>query len=192
MVCSRVRKVHPAGLEEKKEAVRPEKREKTGLGKKKELVRPAESEKTEEIREKEMSGGSERGKRGRETRKVSEGGEKMQKILIVVDMQNDFIDGALGTPEAVAIVPKVEQKIREFPGKVIFTRDTHGERYLETQEGKHLPVPHCIKSTKGWEICPQLEALREAEAIDKVTGCCRRSEERRVGKECRSRWSPYH
>ena len=61
----------------------------------------------------------------------------MQKILIVVDMQNDFIDGALGTPEAVAIVPRVEQKIREFPGKVIFTRDTHGERYLETQEGKH-------------------------------------------------------
>ena len=93
----------------------------------------------------------------------------MQKILIVVDMQNDFIDGALGTPEAVAIVPRVEQKIREFPGKVIFTRDTHGERYLETQEGKHLPVPHCIKGTKGWEICPQLEALREAEAIDKVT-----------------------
>lgn len=93
----------------------------------------------------------------------------MQKILIVVDMQNDFIDGALGTPEAVAIVPRVEQKIREFPGKVIFTRDTHGERYLETQEGKHLPVLHCIKGTKGWEICPQLEALREAEAIDKVT-----------------------
>ena len=52
---------------------------------------------------------------------------------------------------------------------MIFTRDTHGERYLETQEGKHLPVPHCIKGTKGWEICPQLEALREAEAIDKVT-----------------------
>ena len=92
----------------------------------------------------------------------------MQKILIVVDMQNDFIDGALGTPEAVAIVQRVEQKIREFPGKVIFTRDTHEECYLETQEGKHLPVPHCIKGTKGWEICPQLEALREAEAIDKV------------------------
>lgn len=164
----------------------PEKREKTGLEEKKEPVRPAESEKTEKIREKEVPGGSEskkraretrknrksgseRGKRARETREVSEGGEKMQKILIVVDMQNDFIDGALGTPEAVAIVPRVEQKIREFPGKVIFTRDTHGERYLETQEGKHLPVPHCIKGTKGWEICPQLEALREAEAIDKVT-----------------------
>lgn len=78
-------------------------------------MRPAESEKTEEIREKEVPCGSERGKRGRETREVSEGGEKMQKILIVVDMQNDFIDGALGTPEAVAIVPRVEQKIREFP-----------------------------------------------------------------------------
>ena len=76
----------------------------------------------------------------------------MQKILIVVDMQNDFIDGALGTPEAVAIVPRVEQKIREFPGKVIFTRDTHGERYLETQEGKHLPVPHCIKENRKEQI----------------------------------------
>ena len=164
-----VKKRCPAGLRGEKETVRPEKREKTGLEEKKELVRPAESEKTEEIREKEVPCGSERGKRDRETREVSEGGEKMQKILIVVDMQNDFVDGALGTPEAVAIVPRVEQKIREFPGKVIFTRDTHGERYLETQEGKHLPVPHCIKGTKGWEICPQLEALREAEAIDKVT-----------------------
>ena len=93
----------------------------------------------------------------------------MQKILIVVDMQNDFIDGALGTPEAVAIVPKVEQKIREFPGKVIFTRDTHGERYLETQEGKHLPVPHCIKGCHGWEVCPALEPLRTGLTIDKPT-----------------------
>ena len=56
----------------------------------------------------------------------------MQDILIVVDMQNDFIDGALGTPEAVAIVPKAEEKIRSFPGKVLFTRDTHAENYLET------------------------------------------------------------
>ena len=72
----------------------------------------------------------------------------MQKILIVVDMQNDFIDGALGTPEAVAIVPRVEQKIREFPGKVIFTRDTHGERYLETQEGKHLPAFRALDAVR--------------------------------------------
>ena len=73
----------------------------------------------------------------------------MQKILIVVDMQNDFIDGALGTPEAVAIVPRVEQKIREFPGKVIFTRDTHGERYLETQEGKNLPCRTASRARKA-------------------------------------------
>ena len=124
-------------------------------------MRPAESEKTEEIREKEVPGGSERGKRARGTREVSEGGEKMQKILIVVDMQNDFIDGALGTPEAVAIVPRVEQKIREFPGKVIFTRDTHGERYLETQEGKHLPVPHCIKGEAGWDLFGKVAGLKE-------------------------------
>lgn len=93
----------------------------------------------------------------------------MQKILIVVDMQNDFIDGALGTPEAVAIVPKVEEKIRGFEGQVIFTRDTHEENYMETQEGKRLPVPHCIHGTKGWEIRSELEMLRNREAIDKET-----------------------
>ena len=93
----------------------------------------------------------------------------MQKILVVVDMQNDFIDGALGTAEAVKIVPNVEAKIRNFEGTVLFTRDTHGDDYLNTQEGKNLPVPHCIKGTKGWEIRPELEALRTTEAIDKVT-----------------------
>ena len=91
------------------------------------------------------------------------------KLLIVVDMQNDFIDGALGTKEAVAIVPYVKQKISEFDGKVIFTRDTHFENYGDTQEGKNLPVPHCIKNTKGWEIHPQLEPLRKTDAIDKIT-----------------------
>lgn len=96
-------------------------------------------------------------------------GGSMQKILIVVDMQNDFIDGALGTPEAVAIVPKVEEKIKGFDGKVIFTRDTHEENYMETQEGKKLPIPHCIRSTEGWEIRKELEALRTREAIDKET-----------------------
>lgn len=93
----------------------------------------------------------------------------MQDILIVVDMQNDFIDGALGTKEAVAIVPKVAEKIRNFSGKVLFTRDTHEENYMETQEGKNLPVPHCIRGTKGWEICDELEALRTEAPIDKVT-----------------------
>ena len=76
----------------------------------------------------------------------------MQNILVVVDMQNDFIDGALGTREAVAIVPKVEAKIRGFAGPVLFTRDTHEEDYMETQEGKNLPVPHCIRGTDGWQI----------------------------------------
>lgn len=93
----------------------------------------------------------------------------MAKILVVVDMQNDFIDGALGTAEAVAIVPAVKKKIEEFDGKVLFTRDTHYENYMDTQEGKNLPVPHCIKDTEGWQIRSELEALRTTEAIDKPT-----------------------
>ena len=71
----------------------------------------------------------------------------MQKILVVVDMQNDFIDGALGTEEAVRIVPRVKQKIMDFQGRVLFTRDTHGDDYMDTQEGKKLPVAHCIRGT---------------------------------------------
>ena len=93
----------------------------------------------------------------------------MKNILIVVDMQNDFIDGALGTKEAVAIVPKVEEKIREFEGEVFFTRDTHETCYLETQEGKNLPVPHCIRETEGWQIRQELDVLRKTEPVDKVT-----------------------
>ncbi len=93
----------------------------------------------------------------------------MQKVLVVVDMQNDFIDGALGTKEAVAIVPKVKEKIEKFEGTVLFTRDTHFEDYMDTQEGHNLPVPHCIKGTEGWEIRAELEALRTTEAIDKLT-----------------------
>lgn len=97
----------------------------------------------------------------------------MAKILIVVDMQNDFIDGALGTSEAVAIVPYVKELVEGFDGKVIFTRDTHFENYMESQEGKNLPVPHCIKGTKGWEITPVLDALCTSEPVDKVTfGSC--------------------
>ena len=93
----------------------------------------------------------------------------MRDVLLVVDMQNDFIDGALGTKEAVSIVPNVKKKIEEFNGIVLFTRDTHFENYLETQEGKNLPVEHCIKGSKGWEIREELEQLRKTEAIDKVT-----------------------
>jgi len=91
------------------------------------------------------------------------------KILVVVDMQNDFIDGALGTDEAVKIVPKVAEKIENFDGKVFYTRDTHEENYMETQEGKNLPVPHCIRGTKGWELCREVEELRAEGGKDQVT-----------------------
>ncbi len=79
----------------------------------------------------------------------------MKKTLIVVDMQNDFIDMALGTPEAQAIVPRVKAKIEAYLAngdEVLFTRDTHGEDYLDTPEGTKLPVVHCVKDTKGWQI----------------------------------------
>lgn len=88
--------------------------------------------------------------------------------LIVVDMQVDFVNGALGTKEAAAIVPQVEKRIREFSGKVIFTRDTHSADYLSTQEGRKLPVPHCIKDTDGWQIIPELKPLC-TQVIDKPT-----------------------
>ena len=91
------------------------------------------------------------------------------KYLIVVDMQNDFIDGALGTPEAVAIVPKVMVKMMNFDGLVLATRDTHGEDYLERQEGKKLPVVHCIKGTHGWEIKDEIQQLLISQPIDKPT-----------------------
>ena len=90
-------------------------------------------------------------------------------ILVVVDMQNDFIDGALGTPEAVAIVPKVMVKMMNFDGLVLATRDTHGEDYLEKQEGKKLPVVHCIKGTHGWEIKDEIQQLLISQPIDKPT-----------------------
>ncbi|MBQ2251991.1 MAG: cysteine hydrolase [Clostridia bacterium] len=93
----------------------------------------------------------------------------MKNILIVVDMQNDFIDGALGTKEAVAIVGNVKEKIANFDGEVIFTRDTHESDYLGTQEGKNLPVEHCICGTFGWEIRSELTEIKEGSVIDKPT-----------------------
>ena len=92
----------------------------------------------------------------------------MKKILVVVDMQNDFIDGALGTAEAVAIVPKVAEKIKNFDGTVIYTRDTHEEKYMETQEGRNLPVPHCIRGTEGWQIRTEVQQAG-AMVVDKPT-----------------------
>lgn len=93
----------------------------------------------------------------------------MKKTLVVVDMQKDFIDGALGTKEAVAIVDNVKKKIAEYKengDEIIFTRDTHQENYMETNEGKNLPVPHCIEGTDGWKIGEDLE-VEGAIYIDK-------------------------
>lgn len=84
-------------------------------------------------------------------------------------MQRDFIDGALGTPEAVAIVPRVAEKIRGFDGLVLATRDTHTKDYLSTLEGRNLPVTHCVLGTPGWEIHPEIAALLEETPIDKPT-----------------------
>lgn len=84
----------------------------------------------------------------------------MKKLLIVVDMQNDFVDGSLGTKEAEGIVAHVKAKVEQYQEQgdtVIFTRDTHTEAYLDTQEGKKLPVVHCVKGTKGWEIIDCLQ-----------------------------------
>ncbi len=94
----------------------------------------------------------------------------MRDILIVVDMQKDFIDGALGTAEAVGIVPAVVEKVKGFEGDILFTRDTHFENYMETQEGRNLPVSHCIRGTEGWELCKELQPYAEdRQVLDKVT-----------------------
>lgn len=103
------------------------------------------------------------------------------KILVVVDMQNDFITGSLGTKEARAIVPNVKKKIEEYVGNndpVVFTRDTHFDNYLKTREGRKLPVAHCVKNTPGWEIHDELEkAVRGYHSViilDKYTFGCNR------------------
>ena len=95
----------------------------------------------------------------------------MRNLLVVVDMQNDFIDGSLGTKEAVAIVDNVVAEIAKYDTKDIFaTRDTHPENYLETQEGKNLPIVHCVKGTEGWQINEKVKtALKDATVIDKPT-----------------------
>ena len=96
----------------------------------------------------------------------------MKKLLIVVDMQEDFISGSLGTKEAEAIVPAVVEKIVAFDGDVVYTRDTHTEQYLNTAEGKKLPVVHCIKGTPGWQIHPKVWKSGEGKTvavIDKPT-----------------------
>jgi nicotinamidase/pyrazinamidase len=93
----------------------------------------------------------------------------MSKILVVVDMQNDFVEGALGTKEAATIVPKVVSKIRNHDGIVVYTQDTHQPEYLSTQEGKHLPVLHCIENTDGWQIVNEVKALADKDRSRIIT-----------------------
>ena len=82
-----------------------------------------------------------------------------QKVLVVVDMQNDFCTGALKNDDAVAIIPRIKAEVQAAKAEeanIIFTRDTHAENYMETGEGKHLPVKHCVKDTEGWQVVPEL------------------------------------
>ena len=92
----------------------------------------------------------------------------MKKFLVVVDMQKDFVDGALGSREAVAIVPAVVKKIADFNGEIFVTYDTHFENYMQTNEGKHLPVPHCIKGTDGWQLNNDVENALSGKKFTKV------------------------
>ncbi|MBR3624702.1 MAG: cysteine hydrolase [Selenomonadaceae bacterium] len=93
----------------------------------------------------------------------------MSKCILVIDVQNDFVDGALGTKEAVEMLPRLVEKLKnEKDASLVFTQDTHKDNYLDTNEGKHLPVKHCIKNTDGWRIAPALsEFLKKAEVIEK-------------------------
>ena len=96
----------------------------------------------------------------------------MKHLLVVVDIQKDFVDGALGTAEAVAIVENAAKKIREFDGEIFVTYDTHFENYMETAEGAKLPVPHCIKGTEGWELNADIAdalANKKYTAVEKIT-----------------------
>ncbi len=105
----------------------------------------------------------------------------MRKLLIVVDYQNDFVTGPLGSREAAEIKDRLLEKVRNFDGTVVYTKDTHNADYLETQEGKNLPVPHCVKDEEGWMLVPELEVLVQENAgiiYEKNTfGCIRLAED---------------
>lgn len=108
------------------------------------------------------------------------------RYLIVVDMQKDFVNGALGTKEAEQIVPAVLQKVETFEGEVLFTKDTHFENYLSTSEGKQLPVEHCIKGTDGWMLIEELEqycASHGSVVYEKNTFGCRKLAEDMLAKQ---------
>lgn len=112
------------------------------------------------------------------------------KVLVVVDMQNDFIDGSLKNVAAQAIVPKIADYVSSFKGLIVFTRDTHRENYLETREGKHLPIPHCIVKTEGWQINKEiLDAARSngqarVMIVDKATFSAGTSLSRTIKMAC--------
>ena len=96
----------------------------------------------------------------------------MKKFLIAVDLQNDFVDGALGTKEAVSIIPAAAEKIRGFDGEIFVTLDTHGENYLDTAEGKNLPVRHCVKGSEGWQLNKEIASAlvgKKYTAVEKPT-----------------------
>ena len=97
----------------------------------------------------------------------------MKKLLIVVDYQNDFVSGSLGFPEAEALEPKLHKKVQDYldaKDDVVYTMDTHGENYMDTQEGKYLPVPHCIRNTEGWQLRPEIgEMILPEHIFDKPT-----------------------
>lgn len=115
----------------------------------------------------------------------------MRKILVVIDMQNDFIDGSLGTKEAQQIVPRVVEKMKEYdPWNIYLTRDTHYENYLDTQEGRNLPIEHCIEGTHGWQLNDAVaKAAEKATVIDqahlRLQPARRYSDDR---ARCRRRW----
>lgn len=93
----------------------------------------------------------------------------MKKALIVVDMQNDFITGALANTEGQKIVPAIVKLVKNFDGDIIVTRDTHKDNYLNTQEGRRLPVVHCIEGTEGWQIVPEIQTALDAKPAGTVT-----------------------
>ena len=102
----------------------------------------------------------------------AEGGQNMKHVLIVVDIQKDFVDGALGTAEAVAITEGASELIRNFDGDIFVTYDTHYDSYMTTAEGKKLPVPHCIKGTDGWELNESVAAAlsgKKYTPVEKLT-----------------------
>lgn len=111
----------------------------------------------------------------------------MKKYLVVIDMQKDFVSGVLGTKEAMSIVPNVVEKVKNFDGTIIFTKDTHGEDYLFTQEGRKLPVVHCVAQTDGWNLVDELEELCKEHSYriyEKGTfGCARLAEDLKAEQE---------